>query len=123
MSAFNLSRVLAECQQKLDNEDYSCIHGIKLSRCSVCSRSRVNNIGRLDKLGCFKLDPEIEKRLVGVKEESFWDKIKGDFKEKHEKEAHLKTVKLLSELMQEMLEHIPQENAPQTFLEFLTQPM
>ena len=56
--------VLRQCEEMLKAHDLSCLHGSTFSKCPICQRGTISNIGHIDKLGCFQLDPELSKLLA-----------------------------------------------------------
>lgn len=105
----------------LDNHNLVCLHGSNHTQCYKCSKGYVNNIGKIDKLGCFKLDPVIEMTIKGHEDENLWDKLRNEVKLKSEREAYLNSCKIMTEVMQEVLEHTPESSIPKSFIEFLSE--
>ena len=113
--------VLRQCEEMLKAHDLSCLHGSTFSKCVVCQKGRVANIGRVDELGNFQLDPELSRLLAIEEDESFWAKFRNDLNRKSEKEAQEAAHSLLQVLMQEVAQTIGAEEAPPTFFPFLAQ--
>ncbi|CAG9319173.1 unnamed protein product [Blepharisma stoltei] len=121
MTLWNISKVLADCERMLDNHDLFCLHGISRARCIKCSRGHVSNIGKINKLGSFKLDPVLEKMMKTHEEDNIWDRLKNEVKLKSEREAIENSCKIMTEVIEEVLQHTPEENIPVSFIQFLSE--
>ena len=113
--------VLRQCEEMLKAHDLSCLHGSTFAKCIVCQKGNVANIGRVDELGAFQLDPELSRLLAIEEDESFWTKFRNDLNRKSEKEAEDQSKALLKGLIQEVARTMREEEVPGTFLPFLAQ--
>ena len=75
--------------------------------------SYVQNIGSLDQLGNFKLDPSLKSSLTG-ESLSYWERLKIDFFNRSENEVKIEAKKIISEVLTEVL-----QNSPAGYSEFI----
>lgn len=117
IGSINISQVLAHCEAMLRENDFSCLHGKTLSTCTKCQPHRISNIGRLDKLGSFRLETSLEQLLL--EDDNPWYKLKSDYRSKQEKEAMQQASKIITDVIQEVVDHTPPQYIPRSFLDFL----
>jgi hypothetical protein len=120
-SSLNIAQVLAHCEAMLREHDFSCLHGKTLSTCSKCQPHRISNIGRLDKLGSFRLESSLEQLLV--EDDNAWYKLKSDSRSKQEREAMQQASKIITDVIQEVVDSYPPQYIPRSFLDFLATPI
>lgn len=111
--------VLRQCEEMLKAHDLSCLHGSTFAKCIVCQKGNVANIGRVDDLGAFQLDPELSRLLAIEEDESFWTKFRNDLNRKSEKEAQDQCQSTLQTLLREVTRTMREEEVPATFFPFL----
>ena len=80
-------------------------------------KKKIANIGSLDKLGNFCLNPKIATNL-DTDELSYWDKLKSEFRQRSEQEIKREANKIISEVFTEVLHNNPNESCEtlETFL-------
>ena len=72
-----------------------------------CFSSRaIKNIGALDELGNFKLDPVIQSSLE-LEKPSYWEKIKQEFVNRSEREVMSEAKKIINEVLAEIAVNSP----------------
>jgi hypothetical protein len=79
-----VTEVLAKCQAMMQTHDYSCLHGLTVSKCLQCRPDRIQHIGYIDALGRFRLHRTIED-LLEETPRGFVDKLKKAKKTRRER--------------------------------------
>lgn len=119
-SEITVLSVLKQCEEMLKAHDLSCLHGSTFSKCVVCQKGTISNIGRMDEMGLFQLDPELTRLLAIEEDESLWTKFRNDLNRKSEKEAQEQALAIMRGLIRETALHVREDEVPPSFLAFLT---
>ena len=80
----------------------------------------IKNIGSLDNLGNFCLDPEIRTNLES-KNLSYWERIKNGLFEATDKEVKDEAKKIIQEVFKEVVKFMPVEDHPDHIRTFLNE--
>lgn len=76
----------------------------------LISQNCVKNIGSLDKLGNFKLDPNLRSSLK-IENTSYWDRLKREFLDRSESEVECEAEKIINEVLFEVLQNTPADRS------------
>lgn len=98
-----VSSVLAKCREMLEFYDYTCLHGLTINKCAYCRPDRIQNIGQIDALGCFRLHRAIEALLETRPPEGILSKYKHAKRSKKERTAELQAEALMEGWRRELV--------------------
>lgn len=96
------------------------IRSVSLTSLKSFSQPLIKNIGSLDRLGNFKLDPNLKSNLT--KEDlSYWERLKSELFEPSDKEVQDEAQKIITEVLSEVVKHSPDTICPESFKSFLNE--
>lgn len=96
-----VTEVLAKCQAMMQTHDYSCLHGLTVSKCLQCRPDRIQHIGYIDALGSFRLHRTIED-LLKETPRGFVDKLKKAKQTKRERAVETQAAAMMEGWLREM---------------------
>lgn len=91
---------------------------IKSSFCLTPCLDPVKNIGSLDQLGNFYLDPKIQVHFE-VPLTSFWDRLKQDYVNRNNAEVQKEVKKIIREIFEELIRLNPEMCFPDCIQDFI----